>query len=101
MTSDGDSNSIANLLASPAHLPGDPPLSDLAPAPALDADSVRVVQDDNTNKGALLASVDDEEALEVSATAPSSAAPAQAPTPADQPEDDHNAYSARAVPQLE
>ena len=52
--------------------------------------SVSVVQDDNTNKKALLASLDDEPASEVSATAPSPEVPARAPTPTDQLLEDSN-----------
>ena len=106
MTSDGDPNELAILLessidplaeleAASAQPPGDPPESGLAPAPAPDSDSVsvRVVQDDNTNKNAVLASVDEEAASEVSASAPSPAVPELAA--AEQPEHELDADQAR------
>ena len=59
--------------------------------------SIRVVQDDNTNKNAVLASVDEEAASEVSAIAPSPAEPE--PASAEQPEHDPNADQARVAVQ--
>ena len=104
MTSDGASNELAILLessenplaeieGSPSQPPGDPPQPGLVPASAPDSETVSavsVVQDDNTNKKALLASLDDEPASEVSATAPSPEVPARAPTPTDQHLEDSN-----------
>ena len=104
MTSAGDLDDLAILLessndplaeieGSPSQPPGDPPQPGLDPAPAPDTEavsSVSVVQDDNTNKKALLASLDDEPASEVSATAPSPEVPARAPTPTDQLLEDSN-----------
>ena len=60
--------------------------------------SVRVVQDDNTNKSAVLASVDEEAAPEVSASAPSPAVPE--PAAAKQPEHDPDADQARVALQI-
>ena len=104
MTTAGDLDDLAILLessndplaeieGSPSQPPGDPPQPGLAPASAPDSEtvsSVSVVQDDNTNKKALLASLDDEPASEVSATAPSPEVPARAPTPTDQHLEDSN-----------
>ena len=86
LTPDGDSNDLAILLESSndplAELEGQPP-GDPPPPASVSVSSVCVVQDDNTNKGAILASVDGDSAPEVSAPAPSFAAAAQAPTPAE------------------
>ena len=114
MTSDGDSNELAILLessndplaeleAASAQPPGDPPQPGLDPASAPDTEtvsSVCVVQDDNTTKNALLASLDDEPVSQVSATAPSPAVPARVPTPVEQPPEDSDAFSPPGAKQL-
>ena len=69
LTPDGDSNDLAILLESSndplAELEGQPP-GDPPPPASVSVSSVCVVQDDNTNKGAILASVDGDSAPEVS-----------------------------------